>query len=357
MEHKTVCLNNLHERDIHPFLVSYLAKKMNVYSKTIYHEVSTKIGRGKSEWLHPDVVGFNLPVENWSEKVLDLCGKFSINRATIYSFELKKKITIETLREQFFQAVSNSSWANEGFLVGVDIDVDNIELIQELSRLSSAFGIGVIKLNLNNCEESEILFPSRRKLVLDGETMNKLFTINTDFQDFIQVVLDSIKINHTIIDRLDAVLSKSDLKEILDKAKISIDEGVKNKTINYVLDQSDNIEYLRLENDFAGKSPVEIHLCNNILQVNSWRELYIKTCNFLINISESTFISVSTKCKGKKRIYFSNNKNEISKPYFLEKVNLYAEINFNANDIVKNIRIFLKEFNIEEKDVLIRIAK
>ncbi|MFR1317155.1 MAG: hypothetical protein ACLSBN_15920 [Clostridium perfringens] len=172
---------------------------MNIYSKTIYHESSTKGNKGKNEWLHPDVVGFNLPVENWSEKVLELCGNFSINRATVYSFELKKTITLESLREQFFQAVSNSSWANEGYLVGVDIDVKNLELIQEINRLSSAFGIGVIKLNLNNCEESEILFPAKRKSELEGETMNKLFTINSDFKDFVQAVLDSIKINLIVI--------------------------------------------------------------------------------------------------------------------------------------------------------------
>ncbi|WP_211274637.1 hypothetical protein [Anaerobacillus arseniciselenatis] len=32
-------------------------------------------------------------------------------------------------REVFFQAVSNSSWANEGYLVAVDIDTSNDNLI------------------------------------------------------------------------------------------------------------------------------------------------------------------------------------------------------------------------------------
>ena len=49
-------INNMHERELHPFLVYYLAKKMNIHAKTVYHEVSTKRGKGKSEWLHPDIV-------------------------------------------------------------------------------------------------------------------------------------------------------------------------------------------------------------------------------------------------------------------------------------------------------------
>lgn len=89
MKDFNIDLNNIHERELHPFLVYYLAKKMNIYTKTVYHEVSTRIGRGKSEWLHPDIVGFDLPVASWDEKVLQLCGEFSLNRATIYSFELK----------------------------------------------------------------------------------------------------------------------------------------------------------------------------------------------------------------------------------------------------------------------------
>lgn len=350
MDFKNIYLKNLNERDIHPFLVRYLAKKLNVYSKTIYHESSTKGNKGKNEWLHPDVVGFNLPVKNWSEKVLELCGNFSINRATVYSFELKKTITLESLREQFFQAVSNSSWANEGYLVGVDIDVKNLELIQEINRLSSAFGIGVIKLNLNNCEESEILFPAKRKSELEGETMNRLFTINNDFRDFVQAVLDSIKINHPVADKFDTVLHKADLKEIIETALSPINN---NELIDTSLSSSTNSNYLNLNSSFTNQIPSELCIYDNKFKVNNWRELYIQVCNYLIDLNASLFISASEKLKGKKRVYFSKNKEYIFRSCLLKKVNLYAELNFSANDIIKNIRKLLKEFNINEANILI----
>lgn len=51
MDFKNLYLKNLHERDIHPFLVRYLAKKLNVYSKTIYHESSTKGNKANNIWM------------------------------------------------------------------------------------------------------------------------------------------------------------------------------------------------------------------------------------------------------------------------------------------------------------------
>lgn len=354
MEHTLSYLNNLHERDIHPFLVRYLAKKLNIYSKTVYHESSSKGSKGKNEWLHPDVVGFNLPVESWNEKVLGLCENFSINRATIYSFELKKSITVETLREQFFQAVSNSSWANEGYLVGVDIDVNNLELIQEINRLSSAFGIGVIKLNLTNCEESEILFPSMRKRVLDGETMNKLFTINVDFREFVQAAIDSIKINHPVADKFDSVLNKADLKEILQNStKTNINKDVDNN--EEISSTTTDNEYTHLDSDFTGKSPIGLSICGKNLKVDSWRDLYIQACIYMIEKDPVLFIESTKKVCGKKRLYFSKDKSDIFRAFLFEKIDMYGELNFSANDIIKNIKKLAKEFKINSNEIKISL--
>jgi hypothetical protein len=37
---------------------------------------------------------------------------------------MKKNLNFTNLREYYFQAVSNSSWANEGYIVALDIDED-----------------------------------------------------------------------------------------------------------------------------------------------------------------------------------------------------------------------------------------
>ncbi|GAA8325017.1 hypothetical protein HpBT193_08300 [Helicobacter pylori] len=48
-----------HERDLHPFL-TYMAinnENLKCYTKTIFHEESSKSPKGTDRWLYPDVVG------------------------------------------------------------------------------------------------------------------------------------------------------------------------------------------------------------------------------------------------------------------------------------------------------------
>jgi hypothetical protein len=93
---------------------------------------------------------------------------------------MKIGITISNLRECFFQAVSNSSWAHEGYLVALNYDEDE-ELLSEMRRLSAAFGIGFIKLNPQNIEQSEMIIPAKPKDSVDWETINRLVEENSDF--------------------------------------------------------------------------------------------------------------------------------------------------------------------------------
>jgi uncharacterized protein len=180
-----------YERDLHP-LLSYFAytnpsfnRGKAIYTKTIFHEKSKK--RGYNEWLHPDMVGFYVPLDDWSMEIIEL-NKVSDNTAIrLYSFELKKIIDKSNYRESFFQAVSNSSWANEGYLVAAEIKQDD-ELLSELERLSISFGIGIIQLDITDIDASSILYHAQPRKELDWETMNKLSDQNDDFSKFLQDV-------------------------------------------------------------------------------------------------------------------------------------------------------------------------
>lgn len=65
-------------------------------------------------------------------------------------------------RECYFQAISNSSWANEGYLVGRHIDTHNPQLMDLLKRLHASFGIGVIDLRTDE-DKSAILLNAKYK--------------------------------------------------------------------------------------------------------------------------------------------------------------------------------------------------
>lgn len=169
------------ERDLHKLLSSYL-KNENIFSKTIAHEKSSNSKDNNQKWIHPDMIGIKfLPLKNKASnalmKVINKSDAFDL-----YSYEIKREITTDyELKKCFFQAVSNSSWANYGYLVAFDISSD---LHHEIDRLSQSFGIGVIELK-SNPFQSEVLFPARYSS-LDFKTIDKICLINTDFEQFIQ---------------------------------------------------------------------------------------------------------------------------------------------------------------------------
>lgn len=179
------------ERDLHP-LLTYFAysnpafnRGRNIFTKTIFHEKSKK--SGYSEWLHPDLVGFYLPIEEWNENLVEFNRISDNNALKLFSFELQKSINKGNYRENYFQAVSNSSWAHEGYLVSAQIVQDD-DLLAELERLTMSFGIGIIQLELKDIDSSKVLFPARQRPSLDWETMNKLTEQNKDFNKFIKDV-------------------------------------------------------------------------------------------------------------------------------------------------------------------------
>lgn len=150
----------LKERDLHPYLESFL-KYFGLSPKTIMHEKT--MTSSFYAWLQPDIVA-NL-------------------NGVIYSFEIKRVITLKNYRISYFQTVSNSSWANYGYLVCNIINTYDSELYNGLCELNKAYGIGVIILDTNEVNKSKILFKSSfRKL--DNKFVEKYSKDNVDMSDF-----------------------------------------------------------------------------------------------------------------------------------------------------------------------------
>jgi len=172
------------EKNLHKVLTQYCYYYLHVYTKTINHSLSSKKEFG--EWVHPDMVGCHFALDDWKKEVYDFSGVLGVRAVDLYSFEIKRELNFANLRESFFQCVSNSSWANYSYLVAVQIS-ENEDFEQELGRLSTSFGIGVIELDIEDPNSSEIVIPAKYKKNLDFETINKL-AMNSDFKEFIETV-------------------------------------------------------------------------------------------------------------------------------------------------------------------------
>lgn len=170
------------ERDLHILLNSFL-KNGGIYAKTIFHEQSN--GKDSNQiWTHPDMIGvkFQKLQNNIGQTFMNAISK--VETVRLHSYELKKVINSDSeLKKAYFQAVSNSSWANYGYLVAFDISAF---LMEEITRLNQSFGIGVIQLAANPFQSKQ-LFPAKFR-ELDFKTIDKLCMLNRDFEKFVEQI-------------------------------------------------------------------------------------------------------------------------------------------------------------------------
>lgn len=189
-----------HERDLHIILASYVSNDpyfSSCYCKTVYHEQSNREKKGTNAWIHPDIVGVSYPFGDtggFRSSTLNLMNKFAHSECKLFSFEMKIDVTRTSLRDNVFQAVSNSSWAHEGYLVALDYE-EGLE--GEMKMLNEAYGIGFIQLDCDDYKKSNRLFPAREKNEIDWNMVDKLSNVNPDFLNFVNTVSADLD-NHSI---------------------------------------------------------------------------------------------------------------------------------------------------------------
>ena len=175
------------ENDLYPILSDYLRSELGVYSKRI-DDKKSKNSRvsGGNKWLYPDLVGIEDLSHEWESEIIESVKQRSDKLSTLWSFEVKVRINISNVREAFFQAVSNSTWANYGYLVASEIQGDKAD--KELRMLAGLHGIGFILLNVESISESQIMIPAKERTEIDWDIANRLTEENPDFRDYIELL-------------------------------------------------------------------------------------------------------------------------------------------------------------------------
>ena len=179
------------EHDLYPKLATSLLSEHGVYSKRIEEKRSkNRFGQNGNRWLHPDLIGFEPVSINWSSTIRQLVNSRSDAEAMLWSFEVKKLINRSNVREVFFQALSNSAWANLGYLVAAEIS--GVGTLDELRMLTAQFGIGVIQLATDEESESAILIQAEKRTEIDWSAANRLCDENPDAEE----VFEQVRVYH-----------------------------------------------------------------------------------------------------------------------------------------------------------------
>ena len=186
-EQEVQATSDFSEHDLYPLLIEYLNSEHKLYCLRIDEKRSKNSrGSGGNQWLHPDIVAMQTVDKEWHELVRSCIQQGAGQAVRLWSFEVKKELSVSNVRKSFFQAVSNSSWANEGYLVATSISDSNVE--HELRMLSALHGIGVILLDSENPSESEIMLPAKARPEIDWQSVNRILSENSDFKDYIELV-------------------------------------------------------------------------------------------------------------------------------------------------------------------------
>ncbi len=175
------------EHDLYPMLAEFLWSEYQIYSKRIDERRSSNSHGAKgNKWLYPDLVGMEDLSQDWNREIKDCVQQYSDKKAKLWSFEVKILINRSNIREAFFQAVSNSSWANVGYLVASSLE--GVGTLKELQILSSLHGIGFIKLDIDTPSDSQVMIPAEENIDVDWNTANRLAVASKDFLDYIKQV-------------------------------------------------------------------------------------------------------------------------------------------------------------------------
>ena len=179
--------SSLREHELYPMLSEFLSAELGVYSKRIDEKRSRNVrGAGANKWLYPDLVGMEDLSGDWHREIKDCVQQYADKKTKLWSFEVKILINRSNLREAFFQAVSNSSWANFGYLVASEIQGSDTS--KELRMLASLHGIGFIQLETKDPSESQIIIPAKERNEVDWDTANRLTAENKDFLEYIKLI-------------------------------------------------------------------------------------------------------------------------------------------------------------------------
>ena len=151
------------EYDLYPILIEYLKQSGLIAKRIDERKGSKKNESGSNKWLYPDIVAVENLTKDWNNTTKECAKDYSIKKTKLYSYEVKKILNRSNIREAYFQAVSNSTWANFGYLVATEI---NDNATKELEILNSLYGIGVIILK-ENIAESYIQLQAKEREDLD----------------------------------------------------------------------------------------------------------------------------------------------------------------------------------------------
>lgn len=112
----------------------------------------------------------------------------------------------------------------------------------------------------------------------------------------------------------------------------------------------------RRRNSYIGKKPKSFTFLGQPQKVKKWKEILTSVCNILSTSRGEEFEKV-LDLKGRKRLYFSRDPEDLKEPRKVTGTDIYVETNFNASNLYSIALKVLKLFGYSEEDIHIETRK
>jgi negative regulator of replication initiation len=106
---------------------------------------------------------------------------------------------------------------------------------------------------------------------------------------------------------------------------------------------------------YTGKRIISFTFNNQVYYVDSWIKFLIKFSEIIYTEQKDTFYKVET-LRGRKRKYYSTNKNEVVQPSKIGNSGYYVDTNLSANAIVKLIHNVMNLFGYKKDSLKINCS-
>lgn len=263
-----------------------------------------------------------------------------------YSFQEGVKLAILTngITWWFYLPLHEGSWEQRKFYTIEMLDQDTREIARKFSDFLGKENV-ILGISVKNAEE---IYTSKQKKDLIKKTIPEAWyrLLNEADESFIELIAETTerlcgyKPDYATIEEFLGTLSQSA------PVKLPL------KTIRKRASSRDIPR--RKQENYTGKSIRSFSFKGNNYNVEYWIEMLKKVCNIMLTLHRDRFQQV-LELKGRKRAYFTVNKDELRVPAEIEGTNIFVETNLSANSIVRLTRDVISCFGYNSENLLIEI--
>jgi len=104
--------------------------------------------------------------------------------------------------------------------------------------------------------------------------------------------------------------------------------------------------------DITGKSLKSFTFNERKYEVKYWKDMLLQLCSAIAELNKDKFDAI-LEIKGRQRPFFSKNPNDLKSPNQIEGTDVYVEVNFSADGIIRLSKSVMSKFGYPETDLLI----